>query len=281
MPTPSDFDSSISPLIRDLMARDPDVFGRHHEELSALLRTMSGTYVSAKIAGYSIDLRVDIDGLRPLNMLSGDVFQLLLTRNPNFSRRRYKFSFVAQTVKIENRRKSMVVSAEIRRYDGQVFADRIEVEIPRVAFLLAAPDVTVRLYKGANEIGTAPFKKTSEFFRAARLEIDRFTDTNFPPTANTCEDPHPSDLACESIDVRTILRRSGVDLTVQQDDVLSDADSADAGTNWNMIELHDLMEARFDDYQDSPQWMPPTTPSPIRTSSGCASPPPSGVRPSA
>ena len=51
-----------------------------------------------------------------------------------------------------------------------------------------------------------------------------------------------------------MFQRSGLDLTVVQDDLLNDPDSGDAGDNWSEVELHDLMEARFDRFANTLQW---------------------------
>ena len=78
--------------------------------------------------------------------------------------------------------------------------------------------------------------------------------TAYPPTANTCTDPHPAYLTCEDITMQISYRRAGIDMTVNEDDVLNDPDSSDPGSDWDWAELHDLMEARFDLYANTLQW---------------------------
>ena len=76
----------------------------------------------------------------------------------------------------------------------------------------------------------------------------------FPPTAKTHVNPHPADFPNENLTCAEIFQRAGIDMTVTEDDVLNDPDSADPGSNWDEGELHDLMENRFDQYANTLQW---------------------------
>ena len=95
--------------------------------------------------------------------------------------------------------------------------------------------------------------KISEYFRTATIEVDRFQGTVFPPEHRPRHRPVAQRAALVG-ERREVFQRSGIDLTVVHDDVLNDPDSADAGDNWSEVELHDLMEARFDSFANTLQW---------------------------
>ena len=218
-------------------------------------RNVSGTYRSPEPSGWGtiLELRVDVDGRRPQARLSGDYFTHY--RIFGFEFTLYSSSFVVDTVTVTEVSGEMVITGQIRYYsDPANTADSIEVRIPRVSIFSAAADATARIYKSGSLSKTYCCPKISEFFRTVTLEIDRFQGTTFPPSANTHADPHPADLANENITTRDVYRRAGIDMTVTEDDVLNDADSGDAGSNWDEGELHDLMEDRFDRFGNFLQW---------------------------
>ncbi|MBI4303707.1 MAG: hypothetical protein HY665_05170, partial [Chloroflexi bacterium] len=217
-------------------------------------RNVSGTYKSpAPTFGSFLELRVDVDGRRPQNRVSGDVF--FRYSFWGYTATLYLYSFVVNNCTIVDGAGEKVITGPVVYYnDPANINDTIEVRIPRVALFSSPADATAKFYDAGLLSNTFLCPKISEYFRTVCLEIDRFQGTTFPPSANTNTDPFPADLASETLTCAEVFRRSGIDMGATQDDVLNDPDSGDVGTNWDEGELHDLMEDRYDSFADTLQW---------------------------
>lgn len=223
--------------------------------LTPLQRNVSGTYRSPAPSGWGtiLELRVDVDGRRPQSRVSGDFF--FHYHFWGFSITFYVSSFVVESLTATEVAGEMVITGPVIYYnDPTRVNDTIEVRIPRVSVFASAADATAKFYTSGTLTNTYLCPKISEFLRTVTLEIDRFQGTTFPPTANTHVGPHPADLPNEDLTCAQVFQRSGIDMTVTEDDVLNDPDSPDPGSNWNEAELHDLMEDRFDLFANSLQW---------------------------
>jgi hypothetical protein len=208
--------------------------------------------------GKILELRVDIDRRRPQNRISGDFFtKFLIFIFPfgHFPITFYNNSFVVENLNVNQSTNEVVITGPVKYYnDSTNVNDTIEVRIPRVMLLSPPADAIVKFYTAGSLTSTYLCPKISEFFRSVILEIDRFQGTIYPPTASTCVNPHPADLTCENMTTQLIYQRAGIDMTVNEDDVLNDPDSADPGSDWDWGELHDLMEDRFDLFINTLHW---------------------------
>jgi hypothetical protein len=216
-------------------------------------RNVSGTYRNATPAGSGtiLELRVDVDGRRPQQRLSGDLYFHFHFCGP-FTL--YTRSFVVEDLTIDSAADEITISGPVIYYnDPTTTSDSIRVEIPRVSIFAPAPAACVHWLTLGKIVATYACPKISEYFRTATLEIDRFQGTAFPADMDPDVDPSPSGLP-SSVGIRSVFQRSGIDLTVEQDDLLNDPDSGDPGENWSEAELHDLMEARFDRFANTLQW---------------------------
>jgi hypothetical protein len=218
-------------------------------------RVVSGTYQSPHpmASGQRIDLRVDVDGNRPQDMLSGDFFNCgLICGNPI---ELFDQSFVVETINDNWQSDKVTITGQIKYHnDTSINTHFIEVVIPRVSIFASAPDATVKFFVNGSLNKNYNCPKKSEFFREVSLEIDALTGTGFPPSVDTHTDPHPTDLTQETITCAECFRRAGIDMTVTNDQTLTDSDSSDTGTTWNYSELHDLMEDRWSDFANIHQW---------------------------
>jgi hypothetical protein len=219
-----------------------------------LKRPVSGTYrnPTPAVAGAILELRVDVDGRRPQERLSGDLYtQFSFCGIPITF---YNGSFVVDVVTETGDSGAIDLSGSVRHYrDPARTGDSIKVHIPRVSYFASPAAACVEWYTNCALVRSYLCPKISEYFRVATLEIDRLQGTTFPPTLDPDITPSPAGLP-GSVSIRDTFLRSGIDLTVTHDDTLNDADSADTGTNWSEAELHDLMEDRFDNFSDRLQW---------------------------
>jgi hypothetical protein len=216
-------------------------------------RNVSGTYRNATPAGFGtiLELRVDVDGRRPQQRLSGDLYLHFHFCGPITL---YTRSFVVEALTIDSAADEITISGPVIYYnDPANTSDSIRVEIPRVSIFAPAPAACVHWLTLGKIVATYACPKISEYFRTATLEIDRFQGTAFPADMDPNVDPSPTGLP-SSVGIRSVFQRSGIDLTVEQDDLLNDPDSGDPGDNWSEAELHDLMEARFDRFANTLQW---------------------------
>ena len=219
-----------------------------------LKRPVSGTYrsVTPALGGSILELRVDIDGRRPQDRLSGDLYTQFSFCGISITF--YNSSFVVEQVTEEGDSSAIELSGPVIHYGNPTkTGDLIKVHIPRVNWFASPAAACVEWYTNGALVRSYLCPKISEYYRVVTLEIDRFQGTSFPPTLDPDIDPSGSGLPA-SVSIREVFLRSGIDLTVTHDDVLNDPDSADPGSNWSEAELHDLMEDRFDSFSDRLQW---------------------------
>ncbi|MDH5616619.1 MAG: hypothetical protein OEY62_08780, partial [Acidimicrobiia bacterium] len=219
-----------------------------------LKRPVSGTYRNVTPAGSGsiLELRVDVDGRRPQERLSGDLYTHFTFCGIPITF--FSGSFVVENVTEAGDGTAMVLSGPVVYYaNPTTTADSIEVRIPRVGYFASPAAACVHWFTNGALVRSYVCPKISEYFRIATLEIDRFQGTAFPPAFDPDIDPSPAGLP-DSVGIRETFERSGIDLTVLHDDTLNDPDSPDPGSNWSEAELHDLMEDRFDRYANTLQW---------------------------
>ncbi|MFX0202121.1 MAG: hypothetical protein ACFFCW_38915 [Candidatus Hodarchaeota archaeon] len=243
-----------------------------------LFMPISGTYKNTWPANDKIilELRVDVDGRRPQQRISGDVFrqelrflpmQLLEFGEMQLANIMYKYSFVIENVVQRQEGGAWILTGPIIYYnDPTIIDETIEVRIQRVlaqdvgtsiissGFITKAPDAIVNFYKSGNLVKTYVCPKISSYFRSVKLEIDCIAFPKFPQSVNTDIDPSPADLPARKVTVKNCFQRAGIDMKVQKDDVLIELDIPDPGLNWDFGELHDLMEAHFDRFSNTLNW---------------------------
>ncbi len=110
-------------------------------------RAVSGRYRSPS-AFFQLELRVDVDGSRPLNMLSGDFFQI------NGATTTYFGSFVVRTPTLAVTPTSVTIRGLGQFTFGAAFPV-VQVTIPRVFFFAPPPPATLQFFSVANQPGAS------------------------------------------------------------------------------------------------------------------------------
>jgi hypothetical protein len=239
---------------RDLTIDIDQLAELNFDWIGRLKRPVSGTYRNATPAtsGSILELRVDVDGRRPQERLSGDLYTHFTFCGIPITF--FTGSFVVEDVTEGGDSSAIVLSGPVIYYgDPTRTTDSIVVRIPRVGYFSPPAAACIEWFTNSLLVRSYASPKVSEYFRVATLEVDRFQGTVFPPELDPALDPSPSGLPSE-VGVRETFLRSGVDLAVALDDVLNDPDSGDAGDNWSEAELHDLMEDRFDQFGNTLKW---------------------------
>ncbi|UCG58911.1 MAG: tetratricopeptide repeat protein [Phycisphaerales bacterium] len=235
---------------------------------------ISGTYKNKWPANDRVvlELRVDVDGRRPQQRISGDVFRQLLWLSPRrfgeiaAANIIYDYSFVVENVTRQDEGSVAVLTGPITYYQDPTRANEtIEVRIPMVLagvtgnYLRSwgsgskSPDAVVNLYRAGVLMRTYVCPKISNYFRRVYLEIDCVGFPNFPEEIDPDIAPSPTNLALHKVSVRSCFQRAGIDMTVHKDDVLTELEM-DPGYNWDYGELHDLMEDHFERFSYTLQW---------------------------
>lgn len=224
-------------------------------------QSVSGCYRSPAtvLKGILLELRVDVDGRRPENRISGDYFHCttVFVQFPyphTVHSVTYDQSFVVDTPTITINDTQAVITGAIRYYSNPgIVTDTIEVTIPRVSLFTAPADATANIYTAGTLTKSYVCSKQSEYFRTAQLDLDTYQGVTLAATADTSQSPHPADLPAENLSIPEIFQRAGIDLKVNAGETITDPDP-DLGNEWSEGELHNLMEAHFEAYGSTPSW---------------------------
>ncbi|MBI4851439.1 MAG: hypothetical protein HY819_06575 [Acidobacteria bacterium] len=212
------------------------------------LRLVSGRYVGQS-GQYRLELRVDIDGKRPMKRISGDLYKISgLTVI-------YEKSFIVNspTITIVN---NLVTIAGLATFSsGITLYPHIKVTIPRVSIFLPASSANVVFHNGAGVVGSSyvcAFQ--SNYFRTVQYEQDKVQGITPFSSYNTGALALPPGAAVRTLTVKSAYAEAGID--VQYSGSWNTVSPAGAGTNsvWSNAELHAAMQAQFSLWADIPQW---------------------------
>ncbi|GID93166.1 hypothetical protein ACFQFC_05150 [Amorphoplanes digitatis] len=213
------------------------------------LRTVSGTYRGSEASEPEriIEIRVDVDGHRPQHRVSGDVY--LRTSPFGAEQLIYVESFVVDRPEVGGDERWMTIGGKVADHADQ----SLVIYLPRVPAGSTQPAISVNWLYDGSVVATFACPKSSEFFRTATIELDCFQGSTVPVDLDPAIDPSPAGLT-GPVSLRSAFADAGIDIRVELDDVLTDQDGPDTGTDWDGAELHDLMEARFDSFANRRQW---------------------------
>jgi len=136
-------------------------------------RPVSGRYRSGGF-GFQLELRVDVDGKRPMRKVSGDFYQV------SGSTVSYFGSFVVDAP-VLTVLSNMVIINGLGRYTWSAGAPRIRISIPRT-FIFAPPaPATLQFFTLTNQPGALYVcQYVSAYFRTVQYEIDKVADLTTP-----------------------------------------------------------------------------------------------------
>jgi len=211
-----------------------------------LKRPVSGRY-RGRLGGFEVELRVDVDRLRPLKRVSGDFF---LTAGATKS---YFGSFVvhAPTITVAP---DLVTIDGLGEYTYATGAPKLRITIPRVIVLNPPADATLRFFTLAHQPGaTYLCRFESAFFRTLQIETDRVSDVTSTVFASYHTGSLPSPQPHRTISVAGSLVEAGVEVQVSQASNVIDISGAGNGV-WSNAELHASMAQHFSLFKDEPQF---------------------------
>jgi hypothetical protein len=209
------------------------------------METVSGLYTGTG-GTMVLDLRIDIDGQRPMNFVSGDYYSI------KTGVKRYLDSFIMPSPSIDTNNPNRVVLMGTRSNKN------IQPSFPvtRITIDRLNQTALVEFFKtdGTPFNPTVPCSFVSPFFRKVEYEMDMEAGiqpfVSYDAAASTLEGPpNPRAMSVESIFAET-----GIQLTRTGN--TSIVPSAGAGTDqrWSDAELHAAMTQQFSQWRNEPQW---------------------------
>ena len=210
-----------------------------------LKNSASGRY-RGSLSGYEMELRIDIDGVRPCNLISGDFYRL------SGSVKTYFGSFKSGPLTVTWGTSTVTIRGTLSTTWGTPY-NVVTITIPRTLILYPRAAATLTFYNSTGGQGAtyvAAFE--SIYFRTIRLEEDYEVGTSLFGNYNTGSLPHGG--TARTLNVVSAYAEAGIQmlLTTGTDAV----PTADAGSNaiWTNAELETAMHHHFSIVSDTPQW---------------------------
>jgi hypothetical protein len=210
-------------------------------------RLVSGRYRSPA-AGFQVELRVDVDGTRPLNEVSGDFYQISGGTTTYFG------SFVVKTPTLNVTATTVTVKG-LGEFTFSAGAPVVQVTVPRVLIFTPPPNATLQFFTTAGAPGavySCAFE--SRFFRTVSYERGRASDVSSPEFLSYNTAAFPSAGANRILSVQKAYAEAGVEVQVLPEADLIDISDAGKDAQWSDSELEASMQLHFDQFRDVPQW---------------------------
>jgi hypothetical protein len=212
-------------------------------------RLVHGRYRSVAI-GWQLDLRVDVDGLRPMNRVSGDFFSTSGATTTYFG------SFVVDAPTITTTGGQVRIEG-LGTYTWAAGAPFVRVTIPRVPFPLQNRPATVQFITPPSTPGASYVCAfSSPYFRTVQWEEDSVAGVVPFISYDTGSLPQPPGSMARVLTVPKAYAEAGIELQVAgAPDVVPIGEAgAGAAPTWNDSELHAAMVNHFSLFANLPQW---------------------------
>ncbi len=205
-------------------------------------RAVHGRY--AGMAGsWRAEVRVDVDGARPMRRLSGDYLRVQGATVTYFG------SWVVNAIAITVTPTLVTIAGTAKTTWSTTF-NVVRVTIPRASVFSSPPPATVRWFNAAGQPGatyTCPF--VSPFFRSMDLEQD--CEAGVTPFTSYNTGSLPSGGPARTLSVLAAYHEAGVDMRAAG---APNIVPAPPGASWSNAELHNAMLNHFSLWRDVPQW---------------------------
>jgi hypothetical protein len=212
-------------------------------------RQVRGRYRGASV-GWQLDLRVDVDGPRPTNRVSGDFFSTSGATTAYFG------SFVIDAPSI------VTTASEVRIVGTGTFtwaagAPLVQVTIPRVKVGQSLKPATVQFTQPPSTPGASYLCSFgSRYFRTVQWEQDSVAGAVPFVSYDTGSLPQPAGSPARILTVSTAFGEAGIALQEAGTPNVIPVSAAGPGASpsWSDSELHNAMTAHFSLHSNQPQW---------------------------
>lgn len=207
--------------------------------------SVSGRY-RGTLGSYQLELRVDIDGSRPCNLVSGDYYKIVGGVKTYFG------SLKSGALTVSWGASTVTVHGTLSTTWATTF-NVFTITIPRTVIFVARAAATIVYSNAAGATGSTyvcPFENTA--FRMVNLEQDYEVGTSLFGSYNTGTLPHGG--TARVLDVVSAYAEAGVQMvkTAGTDAVPTSEAGPDA--IWTNAELEAAMHHHFSLISDTPQW---------------------------
>lgn len=212
---------------------------------AVLKRTVSGRY-RGRTGSFELELRVDVDGKRPMKRVSGDFYRIA------GATKTYHGSFVVNSPTITVTTTQVTITGT-GSYSFATLFPKIRLTIPRVPLTVPNAPATITFLTPTNIPGSTYIcAYQSVYFRQVQYEQDHAVGVTPFTTYNTGS--LPSGGPARTLSVVAAFAEAGIQM--QTSGVWNAVPIAGAGPNarWSDAELHAAMQVQFSLWKDVPQW---------------------------
>ena len=227
---------------QETASADPDAARAGQPVAAQPTRLISGRY-RGQSGAWRIELRIDVDGVRPLKQVSGDFFQRSGRTVTLFG------SFRADPVTVAVSRTRVTITGVARLTYASAF-NRIRITLPRRTGSEAPGRADIAWLNAGGATGARYLCDwESRFFRTVDLEED--SESGVTPFGAYDTGALPSGGPARTLSVTSAFAEAGIEMRpTGQGNVIPVA----PGGTWSNAELHAAMQAQFSQWATLPQW---------------------------
>lgn len=206
-------------------------------------RAVSGRYRSTG-QPFQLELRVDVDGKRPMKRVSGDFFKLSGATLSYFG------SFIVDAPIVVVTPSTITIEGTANHTYVTGFP-KLRIKIPRTSIIAPAAPASVQFLSAANVPGATyacPFQ--SIYFRTVQYEQDRVASATLFTNYHT--GTFPSGGPARDLTVVKSYAEAGIEF--QTSGATNVVPIGAVGSAWSNAELHSAMQNHFSLWGDTPQW---------------------------
>lgn len=205
-------------------------------------RAVRGRYRSGA-PGFVLELRVDVDGPRPMKKVSADFYQV------SGGTTTYHSSFRVDSPTVTTTANQVVIEG-MGSFTFAAGAPKVRVTIPRSVVFEPAPPATVQFLTTANQPGASYLCRfESVHLRSVRYEQD--CQAGVAPFASYNTGSLPAPPPARTLSVPAAFAEAGIEI---QTTGAANVIAAPPGATWSDAELHQAMQVQFSLWANVPQW---------------------------
>jgi len=198
-------------------------------------------------------LNIDVDGIDPLNVVSGTVASGPASPTAAFP---HFIGRVTSDVPSLTGRVLTVQDFSFRWPESNNSIDRITIELSGSALMPVRAQVVFHDTSQNSDFGPYVLAQESKYFREVEIDVDREANAvQVEPVSTLIHPDRPSDVPAEDLTLESAFAKAGIRIT-RSTGSGTIVDTAEAGQNktWNYSELHDSMQLHWEAFKNKPQW---------------------------
>ncbi|MBI4905884.1 MAG: hypothetical protein HY820_19780 [Acidobacteria bacterium] len=211
-------------------------------------RAVSGRY-NGTSGGWQVELRVDVDRVRPMRKLSGDFYSVSGGTTTYFGSFLVKNPTVSVTA-------THVTIRGLGEFTWGAGFPVINVTIQRRLISQPQAPAALQFFNQINSPGASyncGFDSTH--FRTVRLEIDRASDVTSPVFSSYNTGALPSGGPARNLTITSAFAQAGIQMVPTSGADVINIGEAGSGATWSNAELHRSMQRHFLLFRNVPQWV--------------------------